>query len=53
MQGDDEVIPHEIGVTDDYILYSPCAYQTGTAEPGGLGGPRPPPLFRRNLLIIE
>ena len=25
---DDEVITHEIGVTDDYILYSPCAYQT-------------------------
>ena len=25
---DDEVITHEIGVTDDYILYSPCTYQT-------------------------
>ena len=25
---DDEVITHEMGVTDDYILYSPCTYQT-------------------------
>ena len=25
---DDEVITHEIRVTDDNILYSPCAYQT-------------------------
>ena len=25
---DGEVITHEIGVTDDYILYPPCAYQT-------------------------
>ena len=35
--------------TEKEIVYNIGA---GTAEPGGLGG-RGPPLFRRNLLIIE